>query len=328
MTMKGTTMRRLALILVCVAGVVFLSSCRKGGAEGDGGAKKVKIAVIPKGTTHIFWQSVHAGAQKAADEFGVEIEWIGPERESDREKQIQIVDDCIVKKMDGVVLAPNDAKALVPSVEKVTGKGIPCVIIDSGVDTDKYVTFAATDNYKGGVIAAQRMGKILNGKGKVLVLKYAPGSASTEEREKGFFDTIAKEFPDIAIVDSKHGMDTVETSLQAAEDLLTKHTEIDGFYACNETTAVGTLQALTSAGRTGVKFVGFDAGDTLVGGLTQGKIDSLVVQDPFKMGYEGVKAVVDALNGRAVPKRIDTGVELVTRERLEEPAIRKLLNLQ
>jgi ribose transport system substrate-binding protein len=258
----------------------------------------------------------------------VEIEWIGPERESDREKQIQIVDDCIVKKVDGVVLAPNDAKALVPSVERVTEKGIPCVIIDSGVDTDKYVTFAATDNYQGGVIAARRMGEILNGKGKVLVLKYAPGSASTEERERGFFDTIAKEFPDIKIIDSKHGMDTVETSLQAAEDLLTRHTEVDGFYACNETTAVGTLQALTSAGRTGIKFVGFDAGETLMGGLKQGIIDSLVVQDPFKMGYEGVKAVVDALNGRTVPKRIDTGVELVTLQRLEEPAIKQLLNLQ
>ena len=166
-------MRRLALILVCVAGVILVSSCRKGGSEGGEDAKKVRIAVIPKGTTHIFWQSVHAGAQKAADEFGVEIEWIGPERESDREKQIQIVDDCIVKKVNGVVLAPNDAKALVPSVEKVTDKGIPCVIIDSGVDTDKYVTFAATDNYQGGVIAARRMGEILGGKGKVLVLKYA-----------------------------------------------------------------------------------------------------------------------------------------------------------
>ena len=321
-------MRRLALILVCVAGVVFMTSCRKGGAADGGGARKIKIAVIPKGTTHIFWQSVHAGAKKAAEEFGVEIEWIGPERESDREKQIQIVDDCIVKKVDGVVLAPNDAKALVPSVERVTEKGIPCVIIDSGVDTDKYVTFAATDNYQRGVIAARRMGEILNGKGKVLVLKYAPGSASTEERERGFFDTIAKEFPDIKIIDSKHGMDTVETSLQAAEDLLTRHTEVDGFYACNETTAVGTLQALTSAGRTGIKFVGFDAGETLMGGLKQGIIDSLVVQDPFKMGYEGVKAVVDALNGRTVPKRIDTGVELVTLQRLEEPAIKQLLNLQ
>lgn len=320
-------MRKIALMLVCVAVVVCLCSCSK--KEPAGGEKKLTIAVIPKGTTHIFWQSVHAGALKAADEFGVEIEWIGPERENDRERQIQIVDDFIVKKVDGIVLAPNDSKALVPSVEKVASKGIPCVIIDSAVDTDKYVSFAATDNYQGGVIAAKRMGKILGGKGNVLVLKYAPGSASTEKREKGFFDTIAKEFPDITIVDQKYGMDMVETSRQAAEDLLTKNPQVDGFYACNETTAIGTLQALSSQGRLDkIKFVGFDAGDTLVNGLKAGKIDSLVVQDPLKMGYEGVKAIIDALNGKAVAKRIDTGVELITLERLEEPAIKKLLNLQ
>ena len=235
----------------------------------------------------------------------------------------------MVKKVNGIVLAPNDAKALVPSVEKVAAKGIPCVIIDSAVDTDKYVSFAATDNYQGGVIAAKRMGKILGGKGRILVLKYAPGSASTEKRENGFIKTIETEFPDITIVDSKYGMDLVETSLQAAEDLLTKHPDIDGFYACNETTAIGTLQALESQKRIdGIKMVGFDAGDTLVNALIAGKIDSLVVQDPFKMGYEGVKAVVDSLNGKEVQKRIDTGVELVTKDRLEEPAIKKLLNIQ
>lgn len=320
-------MRKIALMLVCVVAVVCLCSCSK--KEPAGSEKKLTIAVIPKGTTHIFWQSVHAGALKAAGEFGVEIEWIGPERENDRERQIQIVDDFIVKKVDGIVLAPNDSKALVPSVEKVASKNIPCVIIDSAVDTEKYVSFAATDNYKGGVIAAQRMGKILGGKGNVLVLKYAPGSASTEKREKGFFDTIAKEFPDITVVDQKYGMDMVETSRQAAEDLLTKNPEVDGFYACNETTAIGALQALSSQGRLDkIKFVGFDAGDTLINGLKAGKIDSLVVQDPFKMGYESVKAIVNALAGKTVAKRIDTGVELITLERLEEPAIRKLLNLQ
>ena len=320
-------MRRIALMLVCVAAVLFLCSCSK--KAPSGGEKKLTIAVIPKGTTHIFWQSVHAGALKAADEFGVEIEWIGPERENDRERQIQIVDDFIVKKVDGIVLAPKDSKALVPSVEKVASRGIPCVIIDSAVDTDKYVSFAATDNYKGGVIAAQRMGKILGGKGNVLVLKYAPGSASTEKRENGFFDTIAKEFPDITIVDQKYGMDMVETSRQAAEDLLTKNPQVDGFYACNETTAIGALQGLSSQGRLDkIKFVGFDSGDTLVNGLKEGKIDSLVVQDPFKMGYEGVKAIINSLNGKAVEKRIDTGVELITLERLDEPAIKKLLNLQ
>ncbi len=158
---------------------------------------KHSIAVIPKGTTHIFWQSVHAGAQKAGQELGYEISWNGPERETDRERQIQIIEDFIVQKVDGIVLAPLDRKALVPTVEKLDGLKIPCAIVDSGIDTDKYVSFAATDNYQGGVIAGRRMGEILQGKGKVVVVKYVPGSASTTERENGFMETIKKEFPGI-----------------------------------------------------------------------------------------------------------------------------------
>ena len=235
-----------------------------------------------------------------------------------------------MRKVSGIVLAPLDSKALVPSVEKIFAKGIPCVIIDSGIDTDKYVTFAATNNYKGGEIAARRMGEILNGKGKIIVVKYVPGSASTTNREDGFINTIEKEFPGIKIVDTQYGKDTVETALQATEDLLTKNTELDGLYACNASTAVGALQGLRSQGRAGqIKMVGFDAEKALVDGLKEGVIDSLVVQNPYKMGYEGVKAVVARLDGKEVPnKYIDTGVKLITKENLDEPEIKALLNLQ
>jgi len=136
-----------------------------------------RIAVIPKGTTHIFWESVRRGAEKAGAEAGVKILWNGPKRETDREEQITIIEDFIVQKVSGVVLAPLDSKALVPKVEELYDQNIPCVIVDSGIDTDKYVCFAATDNYIGGLIAARRMGKILNGKGKIVVVKYVPGSA-------------------------------------------------------------------------------------------------------------------------------------------------------
>ncbi len=308
--------------LVVIAVVFIAIGISNKGKQSD----QYRIAVIPKGTTHIFWQSVRRGAQKAGIEAGVKIFWNGPERESDRDKQIQIINDFIVRKVSGIVLAPLDSKALVPSVEKIFAKNMPCAIIDSGIDTDKYVSFVATDNYKGGVIAAKRMGQILNGKGKIIILKYMPGSASTTNRENGFIDTIKKEFPEIEIVDAKYGMDTVETALQATEDLLTKNTELDGLYACNASTAVGALQGLRSQGRAGkIKMVGFDAEKALVDGLKAGIIDSLVVQNPYKMGYEGVKAVLASLEGKDVPKRIDTGVALVTRENLETPEIQALL---
>jgi ribose transport system substrate-binding protein len=312
---------------------VLISGCNKKTADnGNAPAAETKaqytIAVIPKGTTHIYWQSVKAGAEQAAKEFNCNILWNGPERETDRERQIQIVEDFIVQKVDGVVLAPLDKDALVPSVEELAAKKIPCAIVDSGVATSNYVTFAATDNYHGGVLAAERMGQILGGKGNLLVLKYVPGSASTTDRENGFIDTIGKEFPDMKIVDSKYGQDTVETALSAAEDMLTRNKDVQGFYACNAPTAVAALQALQSQNRPEIKMVGFDAEKALIDGLKAGQIDALIVQNPFKMGYEGVKAVVMSIQGKPVEKKIDTGVAVVTKDALDKPEIKTLLNIQ
>jgi ribose transport system substrate-binding protein len=323
-----------AAIAVIFAGLILSTGCNKKSDENTASSgatstnAQYNIAVIPKGTTHIYWQSVKAGADAAAKEFNCNIFWNGPERETDRERQIQIVEDFIVQKVDGVVLAPLDKDALVPSVDKLAGLKIPCAIIDSGIGTSNYVTFAATDNYQGGVLAARRMGEILGGKGNLLVLKYVPGSASTTDRENGFIDTIGKEFPNMKIVDSKYGQDTVETALQAAEDMLTRNKDVQGFYACNAPTAVGALQALQSQNRPEIKMVGFDAEKALIDGLKAGQIDALIVQNPFKMGYEGVKAVVMAIQGKPVEKKIDTGVAVVTKDSLDKPDIKALLNIQ
>ena len=310
------------ILLVVIAAIFIGIGISRKGKQGS----QRRVAVIPKGITHVFWESIRRGAEKAGEEAGVKIFWNGPEREGNREKQIQIIEDFITQKVSGFVLAPIDNKALVPSVEKIYARNIPCVIIDSGIDTDKYVSFVATDNYKGGVIAAKRMGRILKGKGKIVVVKYAPGSASTMKREDGFINTIEKEFPEIEIVDTKYGMDTVETALQAAEDLLTKNAELDGLFACNESTSVGALRALQSQGRAGkMKMIGFDAGVLLLEGVKTGVVDSLVVQNPYKMGYEGVRALIATLDGQKVEKRVDTGVTLVTKENLETPEIQALL---
>ena len=157
--------------------------------------KKLTIAVIPKGTTHEFWKSIHAGSNKAAQELtaqGNEIEviWKGPLREDDREQQIQVVEGFAAQGVSGIVLAPLDNRALVRPVADAQRAGVPTVIIDSGLESEEIVSFVATDNRKGGSLAAERMGQLLNGKGKVLVLRYAEGSASTTEREQGFLDTI------------------------------------------------------------------------------------------------------------------------------------------
>ncbi|MHC4618702.1 MAG: ABC transporter substrate-binding protein [Planctomycetota bacterium] len=293
--------------------------------KGKQSAKR-QIAVIPKATTHIFWQSVRAGAEKAGREAGVKVLWIGPKRESDRDEQIQIIEDFIAMKVSGVVLTPLDSRALVPAVEKLFRRGIPCVVIDSSVDTDKYVSFIATDNYRGGVMAARRMGEIINGKGRIIVVKYMPGSASTTRREKGFIDTIRREFPRIRIVDSRYAGDTVETALEVTEDLLTRNPDIDGLYAPCSPPTIGAMRALESHKLAGkVKVVGFDVEKPMVDGLKTGVIDSFVVQNPYRMGYEGVTTLLEKLDGKEVPKLKHTEVKLITADNINSSEIREFL---
>jgi len=296
------------------------------------GAPSFKIAVIPKGTTHEFWKAIHAGAKKAAGELGVEVIWKGPVKEDDRESQIAVIEDFITRGVDGIVVAPLDSSALVAPIEEAIGKGIPVVIIDSGLNSDKYVSFVATDNYKGGKLGGEHLAKLLGGKGRVVLLRYQVGSASTQEREKGFLDAM-KENPGITVVsDNQYGGATTETAQRAAENLLAPLKKpdgtlsIDGIFCPNESTTVGMLRVLQDAGLAGkVKFVGFDSSPTLIAALEKGQIHGLVLQNPFNMGYLGVKTMVSHLKKESVEKRIDTGATLATPENRNNPEIRQLL---
>jgi ribose transport system substrate-binding protein len=286
--------------------------------------KKV-VAVIPKGSSHLFWQSVHAGAAKAAKETGVDIVWNGPPSETDYSGQLQIVDAMINRHVDAIALAPIDRKVMVSVVERGTSQNIPMIIFDSGVDTDKFVSQVATDNYKAGVIAAQRMGKILAGKGKILMTAVQPGAASTEAREKGFEDTLAKEFPDVHIIDKRFGMAEIAKSLTVTENMLTAHPDVDAIFASNESSSMGAAQALR--GRRGhIKLVGFDSSPTLLDDLKSGLIDSLVVQNPFEMGYQSVMMAVKRFKGEPVPKIDDLAPRLVDLSNLNEPDVQAQLH--
>jgi len=320
----------IVLFVVLVGVFVGIGVLRKGGSA----AKEVRrIGVIPKETASVYWEGVRQGALKAGQEENCEILWNGPEIETDNERQIQIVEDMLAQKVAGIVLAPSNRKALVPAVEKIDARKIPCVIVDSGVETDKYLSYLATDNRRGGVLAAQRLGEILGGKGKVIVVAWTPNSASTDARLLGFNETMAKEFPGIAIVDTQFpNPPTMEKARDVTQDMLTKNTAVDGVFACNATTAGGALTALQSfqqgQGSKKIKMVGFDAWPMLVEGLKKGDLDSLIIQNPFKMGYEGVKSILRHLEGKAVPKEFDTGVELITQDRLSDPKIVELLESQ
>ena len=316
----------IVLLGVLAGAFIAVGLLRKGGDEGT-----KKIGVVPKETVSVYWEGVRQGALKAGAEEGYEILWNGPEVETDRERQVQIVEDMMAQKVAGIILAPSDSKAMVPVVEKVHERGIPCVIVDSGVDTENILSYMATDNYKGGVLAAQRMGKILNGQGKIIIVRWTPNSGSTDARLAGFTETLAKESPGIEIVDAQYpNPPTTDKARDVTDDMLTRNPEVDGIFACNATTSGGALTALRNADQdeNRIKMVGFDAWPMVVDGLEKGYLDSLIIQNPFKMGYDGVKAIVRHQKGETVPKQVDTGVELITQDRLSDPKVRELLDSQ
>jgi ribose transport system substrate-binding protein len=322
--------RLLTAVLVAAALLVVVSGCRKREAISR---ESFRVAVIPQGSTHEFWKSIHAGAIKAsrdsADQgVSVYVLWKGPMREDDREQQVQVVESFIIQGVDGIVLAPFDKNALVRPVEEATRAGIPVVVIDSNLESDDPVSFVASDNYHGGELAAEGMGRLLDGRGKVLVLRYQEGVASTEKREKGFVDRIRAAYPRIEIVSSnQYAGATRDTAKSAAENLLNRFGgEIDGMFTPNESSTAGALLALEDAGKAGkIRFIGFDSSRLFVQAMRDGKLDGVVVQNPFRMGELGVMTLVAHLRGKPVNKRIDTGVTFITPANLDEPESRRLL---
>jgi ribose transport system substrate-binding protein len=297
--------------------------------------KSFTIAVIPKGTTHEFWKSINAGAIKAERELNaqglnVKVIWKGPLREDDRDQQIQVVENFMTRRVSGIVLAPLDSQALVKPVASAVQSHIPVVIIDSDLKSNKYVSFVATDNFKGGVLAAEQLGKLLNGKGNIILLRYAVGSASTEAREAGFLETLKTKYPDLKLISSdQYAGATRETAYQASQNLLNRFgRELDGVFCPNEPSTIAMTKALRDIGKGGgkVKMIGFDAGSQSVADMKAGDVQGLVVQNPVKMGYLGVLTLVHHLQGQKVEKRIDTGVVLVTPENMEQPDISELLH--
>jgi ribose transport system substrate-binding protein len=314
-----------AFALCLLASAALLpSGCNRTGGATSG--SKTTIAVIPKAQVNVFWQSVRLGAEAAGKEAGVEIVWAAPQVETDYAGQATIIEDFVNRRVSAVVLAPTHQKAIVPAAEKVTAAGIPLVVMDSGLDYDKRASYVATDNTFGGVLAARKLGELLGGKGKVAVVGIAPGSGSGLEREGGFQDTIKKEFPNIEMIGLQYCDSDRAKALAVAEDFLTRAPDLAGMFASNESSAVGVFRAVEGRGKKGqIRIVGFDASPDLLDALRGGTIDALVVQNPFKIGYEGVKTAVAVIRGQPVEKRIDTGVVVVTRDNLESPDVKKVL---
>jgi ribose transport system substrate-binding protein len=319
---------RFAAVVALAAALTAGAACSRGQS-----GTAYSIGVVPKGTTHEFWKSIHAGALKAAQELEghgtkVTITWKGPMREDDREQQVQVVEGFLSQGISGIVLAPLDERALVRPVEEAKRAGIPTVIIDSDLASDQIVSFVATDNLKGGELAADRLGQLLGNKGRVLLLRYQEGSASTTFRENGFLQRMKTAYPGIGVISSdQYAGPTRDTAKRAAENLLNRFgSDLQGIFCVNESSTAGTLLALQDINRAGkIAFVGFDSSGPFIDALRNGQLHGLVVQNPLNMGYLGVMTLVNHLQGKQVERRIDTGVWMITKDNLDTPQSQELL---
>ena len=307
-------------------------SCGFGGSK-PASSSGITVAMIPKGTTHQFWRSIHAGGDRAAKELGVELIWRGPLREDDRESQVSEVEGFISRGVSGIALAPLDEAALVGPVTDAMNQKIPVVIFDSGLKGSNYVSFVATDNNKGGELGGQRLIEAMGGKGNVVLLRYAEGHDSTTRREEGFLSAM-KANPDIKVISSNQYVGTdVEEAYKRTESILSSYKKpdgslsVDGIFCANESSCFAAMRVLKDNGWAGkVHFVGFDVSDNLIKGLEDGTIDGLVLQDPVKMGYLAIKTLVAHVKGEKVDQRIDTGVHVATPQNMKQPDIDALLH--
>lgn len=304
---------------LCLGLLLSLAACNRD--------RKKVIGVVPKATSHLFFMTIHAGVRAAERDFDVEVQWNGPNEETEHARQIQIVDAMVARKVDALAISATDETALAAPVRRAIEAGIPVSIFDSGVAVNDYVTFIATDNYRAGQTAARQVAQLIKGQGRVALLMHKPGGKSTSDRERGFEDVIRSEFPQIQIVARQYGMADRAKSRAVAENILTANPGLDAMFASAEANSIGAIQALTSRDLGGkIKLVTFDVSDAHVEALKAGVIDVMIVQDPYRIGYEAVASLARKLNGSTPPKRIDLEARMITREDIKRPEVQALLS--
>jgi ribose transport system substrate-binding protein len=312
-----------ALVLALLGGI----ACRTSSDDRGGSHGPLTIAVIPMGTTHEFWKSVHAGALTAARELGVEIIWKGPLKEDDRNEQVQVVETLSGAGVDALVLSPLDDRALLRPVADARRAGIPTVIFNSALQGEEHVAFISTDNYQGGAMAARAMGRLTGGRGRLILIRLKVGVEGTTKREEGFLATLRAEFPEITVLsDNQYAGTSTEMAYQTMENLLSRFADVEAVFTPNESTTFGALRALQDHGLAGkVIHVGFDASAKLIEALEKGELHGLVLQEPFTMGYLSLKTAVAHLRGEPFEKTVATALVLATPDNMHEPSIERLL---
>ncbi|MDR2095237.1 MAG: ABC transporter substrate-binding protein [Treponema sp.] len=303
----------IAVFLVALIGILPIWA-RGGGQQASDG--KIKVIFIAMDSIDEHWLKVKAGTEDKAKELGnIDLSFNAPPGKVDANIQLQMVEDAITKKMDAILLAPLDRDALSPGVDRAKAAGIKVIIIDSAVSTSNYDAFLSTDNGAAGRTAADQLAKLINERGKIAIINAQPGAATAMIRENDFRDQITKKYPNITIVGTQYSDGDKTKALNIATDFMTANPDLAGIYATNEGSTVGAGNAIEQAGKAGViKFVGFDWSADTKALIERGALQATMVQNPYQMGYLGVQAAVDAYNGKAVQKAVDTGVTVATIE--------------
>src|SRR5580700_1075351 len=294
-------------------------------------ADKPTIPIIVKDTTSAFWQIVLAGARKAGQDLNVNVPELGAQSESDINGQISILENAVAGNPAAIVIAPTQFAALGKPIDEAAKK-VKVIGIDSAADSKAFTSFLTTDNVQGGRVAADGLGEAIKAKyvkaeGDVALITSIPGVGSLEQRKQGFKEQLAAKYPGLKLVDEKYGDGKATSGLNIMTDLITANPDLRGVFASNLIMAQGAGQAIAeNKAADKIKLIGFDNDDKLVGFLKDGTIYALVVQDPYRMGYDGVKTALAASKGEKVEANVDTGANLITKENMNTTRAQELLN--
>jgi ribose transport system substrate-binding protein len=318
-----------------IAAAFLLAACGSDDAGSTDGADgeappadsdRTYVALVSKGFQHQFWQSVRDGAQQAADEFDVDITFEGPDSESEVAQQIDMLQTAIDRSPDALGFAALDSQAAAPLMDQAASSDIPVIAFDSGVDSDVPLATAATDNRAAAALAAENMVELIGGSGQVAMVVHDQTSVTGTERRDGFVEYIEQNAPDVEIVDIQYGRGDHLESTNVATAIIQGNPDLDGIYGSNEGSAIGVVNAVQELGIAGdLVIVGFDSGQAQMDAIRDGVMAGAITQNPVGIGYETVKAAVEALNGDELPETIDTGFFWYDETNIDDDEIQAVL---
>lgn len=326
------TGRKVALFAAATALTLTLASCASAGGGGTGGTgagasagtgAKPYIALISKGFQQQFWQAVKKGADAKAAALGVNITFEGPASETEVDSQLQMLQAAIDKKPAAIGFAALDPKACVPLMDAAKAAKIPVIQFDAACDSTYPLSIAKTDSLGAGALAADNMAKALGNKGEVAIVGHSQVNSTGVERRDGFVNQMKSKYPDIKIVDIQYGDGDQLKSADIAKAMIAAYPNLKGIYGTNEGSAIGVVNAVSELGLQPGKLaiVGFDSGQAQIDAINKGLMIGAITQNPVGIGEATVQAAVDAINGKTVPKVIDTGYFWYDKTNMTDPKI-------